>query len=79
VEELIFGIAQCLEREKQLLWFRTVSENQTFWSTMSNRISSLLHIPIATVEQIRNYACGFVGNFGRTVSSANEVVQDLSM
>jgi GTPase SAR1 family protein len=79
VEELIFGIAQCLEREKQLLWFRTVSENQTFWSTMSNRISSLLHIPIATVEQIRNYACGFVGNFGRTVSSASEVVQDLSM
>ncbi|CAF4260644.1 unnamed protein product, partial [Rotaria magnacalcarata] len=45
VDELIFGIAKCLKRDFMVAWFRTVSENKSFWTTMSSKLSNLLKIP----------------------------------
>ena len=45
VEELIFGIAKCLNREMMFAWFRSVAQNKSFWSKMSSKLSSLLRIP----------------------------------
>ncbi|CAF4935484.1 unnamed protein product [Rotaria sp. Silwood1] len=45
VEELIFGIGQCLNRDLMFAWFRSVSQNFSFWSTMSSKLSNLLNVP----------------------------------
>lgn len=49
VEQLIFGIAKSLEKESMFAWFRTVAQNQSFWTKMSSKLSLFLQIPIETL------------------------------
>lgn len=48
VEQLIFGIAKSLDRELMFAWFRTVAQNQSFWTKMSSKLSLFLKLPIET-------------------------------
>ncbi|CAF2950125.1 unnamed protein product [Rotaria sp. Silwood2] len=59
INELIFGIAKCLERDFMIAWFRTVSENNSFWTTMSSKLCDLLKVPYEKF----NTLCQHVGNF----------------
>lgn len=46
VDELIYGIAKCLNRDLMFAWFRSLAQNKTFWSKMSSKISGLLQMPV---------------------------------
>ena len=52
VEELIFGIGKSLQRDLMFAWFKSVSKNKPFWSTMSSKINNLFKIPINTVNYL---------------------------
>lgn len=52
VEELIFGIGKSLQRDLMFAWFKSVSKNKPFWSTMSSKINNLLQIPFNTVNYL---------------------------
>lgn len=52
VNELIFGIAKCLERDFMIAWIRTVSSNESFWATMSTKLFSLLKIPYKQIDNL---------------------------
>lgn len=44
VEELIYGIAKCLERKQMFSWLRTVSKNKSFWTNMSAKLGDLFRM-----------------------------------
>ncbi|UJR24466.1 hypothetical protein I4U23_005841 [Adineta vaga] len=60
VEELIFGIGKCLKRDLMFAWFRSVSQNTSFWTKMSSKLSSLLHIPTDTFNSLYEGASTFM-------------------
>ncbi|CAF1048169.1 unnamed protein product [Adineta ricciae] len=60
VNELIFGIAKCLNRDFMFAWFRTVSQNTSFWKKMSSKLSGLLHVPVDTFNSFREGASTFL-------------------
>ncbi|CAF1585997.1 unnamed protein product [Rotaria magnacalcarata] len=60
VDELIFGIAKCLKRDFMVAWFRTVSENKSFWTTMSSKLSNLLKIPYEKFNNLVEHTDNFL-------------------
>jgi len=60
VDELIFGISKCLEREFMFSWLRTVSHNKSFLSKMSSKLSDLLQIPYEKFNTIYQHAENFL-------------------
>ncbi|CAF3550379.1 unnamed protein product [Rotaria socialis] len=60
VDELIFGIAKCLKRDFMIAWFRTVSENKSFWTTMSSKLSNLLKVPYEKFNNLVERADNFL-------------------
>jgi small GTP-binding protein len=54
IEELIFGIARCLNGEQQLFWLQAVSQNQRFWTSMGQYVNNIVRIPYATLADISN-------------------------
>ena len=60
INELIFAIAKCLERDFMIAWFRAVSENKSFWSIMSSQLCSLFKIPYKTFNAIRQQTENFL-------------------
>jgi hypothetical protein len=56
VEELIFGIGKCLKRDLMFSWFRTVSQNSSFWSKMSSKLNGLFKIPTKTFNSLYEHA-----------------------
>lgn len=63
VEELIFGIGKCLKRDLMFAWFKTVSQNKSFWSSMSSKLNSLLKIPTDTISSLLGTATGLMDLF----------------
>ncbi|CAF0880033.1 unnamed protein product [Rotaria sordida] len=61
INELIFGIAKCLERDFMIAWFRTVSENQSFWTTMSSKLCDLFKVPYDKFNSLYQHAGNFLG------------------
>ena len=70
VEQLIFGIAKCLNRELMFAWFRSVAQNKSFWSKMSSKISNLFKIPTTTFDSIYQSATNFLEEFFDTYEFA---------
>lgn len=62
INELIFGIAKCLNRDFMIAWFRAVSNNQSFWTTMSSRLSGLLKIPYEKFNTFFEHAGNFLNS-----------------
>lgn len=60
VEELIFGIAKCLNRDLMFAWFRSVAHNQSFWSKMSSKLSGLLKIPTENLTALYGHAAYYL-------------------
>ena len=60
IDELIFGICKCLQRDYMFLWLQTVSHNKTFWTKMSSKLSDLLHIPYDTFNNLLQHAENFI-------------------
>ncbi len=60
VEELIFGIAKCLNRDLMFAWFRSVAQNTSFWSKMSSKLSGLLKLPTETFTAFCEHANNFL-------------------
>ncbi|CAF2679081.1 unnamed protein product [Rotaria sp. Silwood2] len=60
INELIFGIAKCLERDFMLAWFRTVSENQSFRTTMSSKLCDLFKVPYEKFNSLYQHAENFL-------------------
>ena len=60
VEELIFGIAKSLNRDLMFAWFRTVSQNTSFWSKMSSKLSDLFKIPTDSFNALYESATTFL-------------------
>jgi GTPase SAR1 family protein len=56
IEELIFGIGKCLNRDLMFAWFRTVSQNSSFWSKMSSKLTTLFKIPQETLNSLYEHA-----------------------
>lgn len=67
LEELMFGITKCLSADKQLIWLRTIADNETFWPTMAERLTNLLKIPMPSLVQLWGQARGLANYFRRTV------------
>ncbi|CAF3579787.1 unnamed protein product [Rotaria sp. Silwood1] len=65
VNELIFGIAKCLERDFMFAWLRTVSENKSFWTTMSSKLCNLIKVPYEKFnnlyERVENFLDLLIG------------------
>jgi hypothetical protein len=55
IDELIFGIAKCLERDDMFAWLRTVSKNKSFWTKMSSKIGDLFNTVYQHAENIFEY------------------------
>jgi hypothetical protein len=51
IDELIFGIGKCLQRDFMFAWLKTVSHNKSFWNKMSSKLNDLLRIPYDTLCQ----------------------------
>ncbi|CAF0905639.1 unnamed protein product [Rotaria sordida] len=66
VNELIFGIAKCLERDFMFAWLRTVSENKSFWTTMSSKLCNLIKVPYEKFnnlfERVENFLDLLIGD-----------------
>ncbi|CAF1139041.1 unnamed protein product [Rotaria magnacalcarata] len=60
INELIFGIAKCLERDFMIAWFRIVYDNKSFWTTMSSKLSTLLHVPYEKFNIFYQHAENFL-------------------
>jgi hypothetical protein len=60
VDELIFGIGKCLERDFMFAWLRTVSHNKSFWTKMSSKLSDLLQIPYDKFNTLCQHAENFL-------------------
>jgi hypothetical protein len=60
VDELIFGISKCLQRDSMFLWLRTVSHNKSFWTKMSSKLSDLLQIPFDKLDNLVQHAENFL-------------------
>jgi GTPase SAR1 family protein len=60
VEELIFGIGKSLNRDLMFAWFRTVSQNTSFWSKMSSKLSDLFKMPTETFNSVYEHAATFL-------------------
>jgi GTPase SAR1 family protein len=56
VDELIFGIGKCLQRDFMFAWLRTVSHNKSFWRKMSSKLSDLLQIPYEKFTNLLEHA-----------------------
>ena len=63
VDELIFGIAKGLDRDLMFAWFKTVSQNKSFWSSMSSKLNSLLKMPADTISSLLGTATGLLDLF----------------
>ena len=59
VEELIFGIGKSLKRDLMFAWFRSISQNTSFWRKMSSKLSGLLHISVDTLNSLCESASTF--------------------
>jgi hypothetical protein len=55
IDELIFGIAKCLERDDMFAWLRTVSKNKSFWTKMSSKLGDLFNTVYQHAENIFEY------------------------
>jgi hypothetical protein len=60
VDELIFGIGKCLQRDFMFAWLRTVSHNKSFWTKMSSKLNDLLHIPFDKFNALCERADSFL-------------------
>ncbi|CAF3522348.1 unnamed protein product [Rotaria sp. Silwood1] len=60
VNELIFGIAKCLERDFMIAWFRTVSEHQSFWTIMSSKLCDLFKVSYEKFNTLYQHAGNFL-------------------
>jgi hypothetical protein len=60
VEELIFGIAKCLNRDLMFAWFRSVAQNTSFWSKMSSKLGGLLKLPTESFTAFCGHAVNFL-------------------
>jgi hypothetical protein len=60
IDELIFGISKCLERDYMFAWLRTVSHNKSFWTKMSSKIGNLLQIPYNKFDTLCQHAENFL-------------------
>ena len=60
VNELIFGIGKCLERDCMLAWLRVVAQNKPFWAAMSTKLSAILRFPIDSVKFLWEYPAGLI-------------------
>ena len=69
VEELIFGIAKCLNRELMFAWFGSVAHNTSFWSKMSSRLSDLLQMPVDTFISLSKQLLNVLDFFSISSSS----------
>ena len=64
IEELIYGIAKCLNRDLMFAWFRSLAQNKSFWTKMSSKLSRLLQIPVdkffSLFDSLNNYIDSFL-------------------
>lgn len=72
VEELIFGIAKCLERDLMFAWFRSVIYNKSFWSKMSLKLSDLFQMPIDTFNSLSKHMTN-IFNFLSTIFNSTSI------
>ena len=72
VDELIFGIGKCLERDLMIAWFKSVSQNKSFWSSMSSNLTNLLKISTATISSLIETATGLTDLFFDMYGSSDE-------
>jgi hypothetical protein len=72
VEELIFGIAKCLNRDLMFAWFRSVAQNTSFWTKMSSKLSNLLKVPTETFTSLYGHAATFLDYLLESLDPAAE-------
>ncbi|CAF1231053.1 unnamed protein product [Adineta steineri] len=60
IDELIFGIGKCLQRDFMFAWLRTVSHNKSFWKNMSSKLNVLFQIPCEKFNNFYQHAGNFL-------------------
>ncbi|CAF1260179.1 unnamed protein product [Adineta steineri] len=61
IDELIFGIGKCLQRDFMFAWLRTVSHNESFWKNMLSKLNILFQIPSDKFNNFYQHAGNFLG------------------
>ncbi|CAF1300861.1 unnamed protein product [Adineta steineri] len=60
IDELIFGIGKCLQRDFMFAWLRTVSHNKSFWKNMSSKLNILFQVPYEKFNNLYQHTESFL-------------------
>lgn len=85
IEELIFGIAESLDRDMMMAWFRSVAQNKSFWSKMSSNLNDLLKINVERLNVYYDLMTSYIhylfesSNFPTTTTKTTDLFFDCEM
>jgi len=79
IDELIFGIAKCLQRDHMFAWLRTASKNKSFWTKMSSKLGDLFNTLYQRAENILEYLFTFPADNQNNKRSINLLMKKTSI